>query len=134
MKKTIVLASCLIVFNSCQTSDTNSYELERSLESHESYDSVPTMSAIDQVETALQHSEYLEDDIKTTQTVKTKLQSENLKLKTELQQVKDSLDITKTELRELKVKSAPKQNFIQRVLGIQRDSIETTVTDSIIYE
>lgn len=133
MKQILVTISCLVFFSNCQP-DITTTEPEVSIEVYESYDSTSHTSALEQIETALQHSELLETDIKLTQETKSKLQSENSKLKTELRQVKDSLDITKNELLQIKVKSAPKQNFIQRVLGIQKDSIETTLMDSVTYE
>jgi chromosome segregation ATPase len=133
MKQILVTISCLIFFSNCQP-DITTTELDEYIEVYESYDSTSHTSALDQIESALQHSESLETDIKFTQETKSKLQSENSKLKTELRQVKDSLDITKNELLQIKVKSAPKQNFIQRVFSIHTDSVETIVTDSVTYE
>ena len=59
------------------------------------------------------------------------MKNENKKLATELKTTKDSLQKVVYELKETILKLPKKRNFLQRVLGTGKDSIEVVVIDTI---
>lgn len=79
---------------------------------------------IEKTESALQHTEGLEEEIKETYKTKETLLKENKQLKKEIKSMKDSLV-------EIKSKLPKKQSFIQKVFKIKPDSIEIKTVDTI---
>ena len=86
----------------------------------------------------LKKVEKFEENIKNVVETSSKLTTEkvgllqvNTQLKTELKSTKDSLERVKYELKETKLKLPKKRNFLQKVLGVAKDSIEVIKTDTI---
>jgi len=95
-------------------------------------------SAVVRITESLEKSENIEENIKNVVETSSKLSSEkvnllqaNSKLKTELKCTKDSLIKTQLQLKETLTKLPKKRNFLQKVLGTGKDSIEVITTDTI---
>jgi len=88
-------------------------------------------SAVAKITETLQKSEHIEEDIVHVVKDRATLVVVNKKLTTELKTTKDSLDKVKVELKETKLKIPKKRNFLQKVLGVAKDSIEVIKTDTV---
>lgn len=81
-----------------------------------------TVSITDKVEQALKKSDTSIGNIESTMNEVQVLKKENQELKVELQCTKDSLVATK--------KLVKKRTLIQKVLGLNKDTIQTTMKDT----
>lgn len=88
-------------------------------------------STVAKITQTLQESEHIEQDIIHVVQDRASLVVVNKKLTTELKTTKDSLEKVKYELKETKLKLPKKRNFLQRVLGVAKDSVEVIKTDTV---
>lgn len=89
---------------------------------------------IEAINEQLVKSDELEHNIKKNINVVNVLKHQNIELKKELVATKDSILTLKKELIEVKSKLPKKKNFIQKLLNITPDSIETIKIDTIISQ
>lgn len=121
MKKLIFIIP-FVIFSCSKPIEPKMEIVEDSMPATES--SSPNITALEQAEVALQHTEGLEYQIKETYKSKETLLKENKQLKEEIKLMKDSLI-------EVKKKLPKKKNFIQKVFNITPDSVEVTTIDTI---
>lgn len=88
-------------------------------------------SLVVRITQSLQSSESIGNDIKTIIQDKVALQAANDKLTVDLSTTKDSLKKVSYELRETRLKVPKKRNFLQRLVGVARDSVEVIKVDSV---
>ena len=134
MKKYFILLACLTVI-SCKNVQEEECCPENSLVDSVAVEAPADISDSDltvtRITQTLQESEHIEEDIIHVVKDRATLKSENKKLATELKTTKDSLQKVVYELKETILKLPKKRNFLQRVLGTGKDSIEVVVIDTI---
>lgn len=117
MKKLILVIP--LIFFTCSKPKESKMEIFT-----DSTSGIDSITVLDKVETALQHTEGLEEEIEETYKTKETLLKENKQLKKEIKTMKDSLV-------EMKSKLPKKQNFFQKVFNIVPDSVEVVTIDTI---
>lgn len=140
MKKYFILLACLTVI-SCKNVQEEECCPENPLVDSvvvNSKDGSVEDSTVLRITESLEKSENIEENIKNVVKTSSKLTTEkvgllqvNSQLKTELKSTKDSLERVRYELKETKLKLPKKRNFLQKVLGVAKDSIEVIKTDTI---
>ena len=139
MKKYLILLACLVIL-SCEKSKELCCPKKPLVDSTTvvlKYN--PTKdSTLTKITESLEKSKNVEKNIKNVVEISLKLNSEkenllqtNSQLKIELRDTKDSLEQVKYELKETKLKIPKKRNFLQKMLGTGKDSLEITKTDTI---
>ena len=133
MRKYFILLACLTIVSCKQAEETCCPEnpIQDSV-MVESSNIVAGDSAVVKITETLQKSENIEENIKCIVETNVTLHSQNTKLVKELKTTKDSLDKVTFELKETKLKLPKKRNFLQRVLGVAKDSIEVIKTDTVL--
>ena len=103
-----------------------------------SVESIQEDSVVLRISESLEKSVNIEKNIKSIVTTNVELNSKNStlqktnsELKQELISTKDSLIKTKLELRETLTRVPKKRNFLQKMLGVAKDSIEVKQLDTI---
>lgn len=132
MRKYFILLACLLVVSCKQTEETCCPE-------NPIQDSTVVASADEPIEDStvvkitqtLEKSANIEENIKCIVETNATLHSQNTKLVKELKTTKDSLDKVSFELKETKLKLPKKRNFLQRMLGVAKDSVEVIQKDSV---
>ena len=132
MKKYFILLACLTIVSCKQAEETCCPEnpIQDSV-MVESSNIVVEDSAVVKITETLEKSANIEENIKGVVEDRATLKVQNKKLTTELKTTKDSLDKVTFELKETKLKLPKKRNFLQRVLGVAKDSIEVIKTDTV---
>ncbi len=132
MKKYFILLACLSVI-ACTPVQEEECCPDNVIDSVATTSSNPSDSdlTVTRITQTLQESEHIEEDIVHVVKDRATLKSENKKLATELKTTKDSLQKVVYELKETILKLPKKRNFLQRVLGTGKDSIEVVVIDTI---
>jgi septal ring factor EnvC (AmiA/AmiB activator) len=132
MRKYFILLACLVVMSCKKAEETCCPEgaVQDSV-IVASKDEPIEDSAVVKITETLQKSENVEENIKGVVEDRATLKVQNKKLTTELKTTKDSLEKVKFELKETKLKLPKKRNFLQKVLGVAKDSIEIKQIDTI---
>lgn len=132
MKKYFILLACLSVI-ACTPVQEEECCPDNVIDSVATTSANPSDSdlTVTRITQTLQESEHIEEDIVHVVKDRATLKSENKKLATELKTTKDSLQKVVYELKETILKLPKKRNFLQRVLGTGKDSVEVVVIDTI---
>ncbi len=133
MRKYFILLACLVVISCKQTEEACCPEnpIQDSVAVAASADEPIEDSAVVKITETLEKSANIEENIKSIVETNVTLHTKNIKLVKELKTTKDSLDKVTVELKETKLKLPKKRNFLQRVLGVAKDSIEVKQIDTI---
>jgi regulator of replication initiation timing len=132
MRKYFILLACLAVVSCKQAEEACCPEnpIQDSV-MVESSNLILEDSTVIKITETLKKSANVEDNIKGIVENNVVLHKQNTNLTKELKTTKDSLAKVTFELKETKLKLPKKRSFLQKMLGVAKDSIEVIKTDTI---
>ncbi len=133
MKKYFILLACLSII-SCKQAEAEccpENPVQDSMMVTASKDEPIEDSAVVRITETLEKSANVEEHIKHIVKDNVVLHKQNTNLSEELKTTKDSLDKVTFELKETKLKLPKKRSFLQKVLGVAKDSVEVIKTDTV---